>query len=79
MIGAGALVLARSAPYMFGADSPADSRIEILLNEPLGTISSDIYGHFVEHLEVWFTTVFGWGKTPKFPTSTEFVKSSSMT
>jgi len=50
MIGAGALVLARSAPYMFGADSPADSRIEILLNEPLGTISSDIYGHFVEHL-----------------------------
>ena len=50
MIGAGALVFARSAPYMFGADSPADSRIEILLNEPLGTISSDIYGHFVEHL-----------------------------
>jgi alpha-N-arabinofuranosidase len=50
MVGAGALVFARSAPYMFGADSPADSRIEILLNEPLGTISSDIYGHFVEHL-----------------------------
>jgi alpha-N-arabinofuranosidase len=50
MIGAGALVFARSAPYVFGADSPADSRIEILLNEPLGTISSDIYGHFVEHL-----------------------------
>ena len=50
MIGAGALVFARSAPNMFGADSPADSRIEILLNEPLGTISSDIYGHFVEHL-----------------------------
>ena len=50
MMGAGALVFARSAPYMFGADSPADSRIEILLNEPLGTISSDIYGHFVEHL-----------------------------
>ena len=50
MIGAGALVFARSAPYMFGADSPADSRIEVLLNEPLGTISSDIYGHFVEHL-----------------------------
>ena len=50
MIGAGALAFARSAPYMFGADSPADSRIEILLNEPLGTISPDIYGHFVEHL-----------------------------
>jgi len=50
MIGAGALVFARSAPYMFGADSPADSRIEILLNEPLGTISPNIYGHFTEHL-----------------------------
>lgn len=27
-----------------------DSRIEILLNEPIGTISPNIYGHFVEHL-----------------------------
>jgi len=50
MIGAGALVFARSAPYVFGTDSPADSRIEILLNEPLGAISPDIYGHFTEHL-----------------------------
>jgi alpha-N-arabinofuranosidase len=50
MMGAGALVFARSAPYVFGAGSPADSRIEILLNEPLGTISPEIYGHFTEHL-----------------------------
>src|SRR5438105_4845745 len=50
IMGAGALILARSAPYMFGADSPVDSRIEILLNEPLGTISPNIYGHFTEHL-----------------------------
>ena len=28
----------------------ADSRVEILLNEPVGKISPDIYGHFVEHL-----------------------------
>ncbi len=28
----------------------ADSRIEILLDEPLGTISPNIYGHFTEHL-----------------------------
>ena len=28
----------------------ADSRIEVLLNEPQGTISPNIYGHFVEHL-----------------------------
>lgn len=28
----------------------ADSRIEILLNEPIGRIHPDVYGHFVEHL-----------------------------
>src|SRR5262245_19208792 len=28
----------------------ADSRAEILLNEPIGKISPEIYGHFVEHL-----------------------------
>lgn len=28
----------------------ADSRIEVLVGETIGTISPDIYGHFVEHL-----------------------------
>src|SRR5262245_47152525 len=28
----------------------ADSRVEILLNEPIGKVSPEIYGHFVEHL-----------------------------
>jgi alpha-L-arabinofuranosidase len=28
----------------------ADARIEVLLNEPLGSITADLYGHFVEHL-----------------------------
>lgn len=28
----------------------ADSRIEILLNEPIGRIAPEIYGHFAEHL-----------------------------
>jgi alpha-L-arabinofuranosidase len=28
----------------------ADSRIEVLLDEPLGAISPNIYGHFIEHL-----------------------------
>ncbi|MBI4909672.1 MAG: alpha-L-arabinofuranosidase [Acidobacteria bacterium] len=27
-----------------------DSRIEVLLNEPIGTIAPEIYSHFVEHL-----------------------------
>ena len=30
--------------------SLADSRIEILLDEPVGTIAPEIYGHFTEHL-----------------------------
>jgi len=35
----------------FGAAAPsADSRIEILLDEPQGTISPNLYGHFTEHL-----------------------------
>src|SRR5256886_17526453 len=28
----------------------ADSRIEVLINEPIGTIAPEIYSHFVEHL-----------------------------
>ncbi len=28
----------------------ADSRIEVLLDEPIGTIAPDIYGHFTEHI-----------------------------
>src|ERR671935_539897 len=28
----------------------ADSRIEILVDEPIGTIAPELYGHFIEHL-----------------------------
>src|SRR5215475_12334781 len=28
----------------------AQTRIEVLLNEPIGRIAPEIYGHFVEHL-----------------------------
>ena len=28
----------------------ADARIDILPSEPIGTISPEIYGHFIEHL-----------------------------
>jgi len=49
-IGAGGLLLTKTLPSAFAADSSPDSRIEVLLGEPLGTISPDIYGHFVENL-----------------------------
>jgi hypothetical protein len=45
-----------------------DSRIEILLDEPQGTISPNIYGHFVEH---WGGVVYDglWvGQKSKCPT-----------
>src|SRR5258706_2635794 len=41
---AGAAVLPR-----LSAKSP-EARIDVLLNEPVGTIAPEIYGHFVEHL-----------------------------
>jgi alpha-N-arabinofuranosidase len=36
--------------YSSSARQATDARVEILLNEKIGQISPDIYGHFVEHL-----------------------------
>lgn len=44
---AGVLVF-HSSPLAFAQS--ADARIEVLLDEPLGTISPNIYGHFAENL-----------------------------
>ncbi len=50
-LGASALLLSREAGWATAAGSrAADSRIEVLFDEPLGTISPNIYGHFVENL-----------------------------
>jgi alpha-N-arabinofuranosidase len=45
-------VLATSAATLLvprGARA-TDSRIEILINEPIGTIAPETYSHFIEHL-----------------------------
>jgi len=48
---AAALLLAKPAKWATAAvPSGADSRVEVLLDEVLGTISPNIYGHFIEHL-----------------------------
>src|SRR5437762_10844673 len=47
---AAAFLFTPNASAFPAADSGIDSRIEVLLDEPLGTISPDIYGHFAEHL-----------------------------
>jgi len=49
MAGAGYVWLSRVAPFAAGAGTD-ESRIEVLLGEPLGTISPNIYGHFTENL-----------------------------
>src|SRR3954464_513506 len=38
------------APLAGGAETNSSASIDVLLDEPLGTISPDIYGHFVENL-----------------------------
>ena len=46
----GLLLAPRAGWASFAASRSADSRIEVLFDEPLGTISPNIYGHFVENL-----------------------------
>ncbi len=43
MAGSATLLAARQA-------RAADARVEVLLNEPIGAISPDLYGHFTEHI-----------------------------
>ena len=45
-------VLATGAAALFAPRTAkaTDARIEILVNEPIGTVNRDIYSHFVEHL-----------------------------
>jgi alpha-N-arabinofuranosidase len=50
VLGAGCLLFSRMAPFATASPTGADSRIEVLLGEPLGTISPNIYGHFAENL-----------------------------
>lgn len=47
---AGVMLFSKTSPFAMADPRGADSRIEILLDEPLGTISPDIYGHFAENL-----------------------------
>ena len=47
---AGAGILVERARGLAQSSRVADSRIEVLLGEEIGTISPNIYGHFAEHL-----------------------------
>jgi len=47
---AAAATALRHAPLLAQAATQADARIEVLPSEPIGTISPEIYSHFIEHL-----------------------------
>ena len=49
-IAAGTLFFTRPTLFSSGDNSGVDSRIEVLLDEPLGIISPNLHGHFAEHL-----------------------------
>ena len=49
-LGAGAVLLFKYSSLGASVPVGGDSRIEVLLDEPLGTISPNIYGHFTENL-----------------------------
>lgn len=51
-----------------------DSRIEILLDEPIGTITPDIYGHFSEHIGGVIYDGIWVGKDSKIPNINGFRK-----
>ena len=46
----GGLALSSRLPFAAGQTKLADARIEVLLDEPVGRIAPEIYGHFAEHL-----------------------------
>ena len=66
--------LTGSASLLFASRLPAlraqapDSQIEIILNEPIGTIAPEIYGHFVEHLGGVVYDGIWVGDDPRVPT-----------
>ncbi len=47
---AGGLALISRNPFAAGQSKLADARIEVLLDESIGRIAPEIYGHFAEHL-----------------------------
>jgi len=67
-ISAAGMVLASRAGWNSAAASrTADSRIEVLFDEPIGTISPNIYGHFTENLSGVFYDGIWVGEKSKVP------------
>jgi alpha-L-arabinofuranosidase len=50
ILGTAALLVAKYGSLASASSTGASARIEVLLEEPLGTISPNVYGHFTENL-----------------------------
>jgi alpha-L-arabinofuranosidase len=50
LLAAGTLLVPKYSSFAFNGSPARNSRVEVLLDEPLGTISPNIYGHFTENL-----------------------------
>src|SRR6266702_8304994 len=64
---AGFMLPSKTAWNSTAASRTADSRIEVLFDEPLGTISPNIYGHFTENLSGVFYDGILVGEKSKVP------------
>ena len=53
-----------------------DSRIDVMLDEPIGTIAPELYGHFAEHLGGVSTMASGSVKTRRCRTTSGFAERS---
>ncbi len=68
LAGAGAILATKvSSRFAWSQSNAGDARIEVLLNEPLGVISPNIYGHFVENLSGVVYDGIWVGKNSKVP------------
>jgi alpha-N-arabinofuranosidase len=67
MRAAGLIVASKTSWSATAQASTADSRIEVLFDEPLGTISPNIYGHFTENLSGVFYDGIWVGERSKVP------------
>jgi alpha-N-arabinofuranosidase len=72
---AAASTLRHSASPLFSASTSSASRIELLPDEPLGTISPEIYGHFTENLSGVIYDGVWVGENSKVPNITGIRKS----
>src|SRR5262249_42068424 len=77
VMGASGLLISRVVSLSPPASSGIDSRIEVLLDESLGTISPNLYGHFAEHLGGVIYEGIWVGPNSKVPTLMAFAKTSS--